>query len=342
LLIRVYAVGKMIGSDVQEVKRKVIAILKILRDSKEPLGARVLAHQIRMHGVALGERAVRYHLKMMDERGLTRLVGRDGRLITDAGLEELKSALVRDKVGFAISRIELLAFRTAFDLEKRTGLVPVNISYFPKERFGDALRVMKPVFERGWCVSDLVAIAREGERFGDAIVPKGKVALATVCSIVINGILLKAGVPMDSRFGGILQIRDNKPLRFVELIHYAGSSMDPSEVFIRAGMTTVTDVVKKGEGKILANYREIPFICRPVVEEVVGNLKGAGIGGLLAMGHSSETVCEIPVDLNRCGVVLIGGLNPVAVAAEAGFESDSHAMSFLLDYQSLVNVREVS
>jgi len=342
LLIRVYAVGKMIGSDVQEVKRKVIAILKILRDSKEPLGARVIAHQIRMHGVELGERAVRYHLKMMDERGLTRLVGRDGRLITDAGLEELKSALVRDKVGFAISRIELLAFRTAFDLEKRTGLVPVNISYFPKERFGDALRVMKPVFERGWCVSDLVAIAREGERFGDAIVPKGKVALATVCSIVINGILLKAGVPMDSRFGGILQIRDNKPLRFVELIHYAGSSMDPSEVFIRAGMTTVTDVVKKGEGKILANYREIPFICRPVVEEVVGNLKGAGIGGLLAMGHSSETVCEIPVDLNRCGVVLIGGLNPVAVAAEAGFESDSHAMSFLLDYQSLVNVREVS
>lgn len=328
----------MIGSDVQEVKRKVIAILKILRDSKEPLGARVIAHQIRMHGVELGERAVRYHLKMMDERGLTRLVGRDGRLITDAGLEELKSALVRDKVGFAISRIELLAFRTAFDLEKRTGLVPVNISYFPKDRFGDALRVMKPVFEKGWCVSDLVATAREGERFGDAIVPRGKIALATVCSIVINGTLLKAGVPMDSRFGGILQIRDNKPLRFVELIHYAGSSMDPSEVFIRAGMTTVTEVVKKGEGKILANYREIPSICRPLVEDVMARLKKAGMGGLIAMGNPSEAVCEIPVDMNRSGVILVGGLNPVAAAEEAGIPAESHAMSTILDYQSLIKI----
>jgi len=328
----------VIGSDVQEVKRKVIAILKILRDSKEPLGARVIAHQIRMHGVELGERAVRYHLKMMDERGLTRLVGRDGRLITDAGLEELKSALVRDKVGFAISRIELLAFRTAFDLEKRTGLVPVNISYFPKDRFGDALRVMKPVFEKGWCVSDLVATAREGERFGDAIVPRGKIALATVCSIVINGTLLKAGVPMDSRFGGILQIRDNKPLRFVELIHYAGSSMDPSEVFIRAGMTTVTEVVKKGEGKILANYREIPSICRPLVEDVMARLKKAGMGGLIAMGNPSEAVCEIPVDMNRSGVILVGGLNPVAAAEEAGIPAESHAMSTILDYQSLIKI----
>lgn len=47
----------------------------------------------------------------MDER-LTQLVGRNGRLITELGIEELESVLVRDKVGFAISRIELLAFRT--------------------------------------------------------------------------------------------------------------------------------------------------------------------------------------------------------------------------------------
>ncbi|MDD5190426.1 MAG: NrpR regulatory domain-containing protein [Dehalococcoidales bacterium] len=328
----------MIGSDTQEVKRKVIAILKILRDSKEPLGARVIAHQIKIHGIELGERAVRYHLKLMDERGLTQLVGRDGRLITDAGLEELKSALVRDKVGFAISRIELLAFRTNFDLEKRSGLVPVNISYFPKEKFGEALRVMKPVFEKGLCVSDLVATAREGERFGDTIVPKGKIALATICSIVINGTLLKAGVPMDSRFGGILELRDSKPLRFVELINYAGSSMDPSEVFIRAGMTTVTEAVKKGDGKILANYREIPSLCRPIVEETVAKLKKAGMGGLIAMGNASEAVCEVSVDLNRIGVILVGGLNPVAAAEEAGLTAESHAMSTIVDYQSLIKI----
>jgi repressor of nif and glnA expression len=332
----------MIGSDTQEVKRKAITILKILSDSKIPLGARVIAQQLKVLGIELGERAVRYHLKLMDERGLTQLIGRDGRLITNDGIEELKHALVRDKVGFAISRIELLAFRTNFNMENHTGLVPVNISYFPKEKFAEALRFMKPAFEKGWCVSDLVATAREGERFGDAIVPRGKVALATVCSIVVNGCLLKAGVPTDSRFGGILEIRNNKPARFVELIQYAGSSMDPSEVFIRAKMTDVGNVIRKGDGKILANYREIPALCRPIVGDVMAKLKLAGINGMLMMGNASEPVCEITVELNRIGIVLIGGLNPVAAAEEASFEAESHAMSTVMNYQNLTKISNLN
>jgi HTH-type transcriptional regulator, global nitrogen regulator NrpRI len=331
----------MIGTDTPEVKRKVIAILKILKDSKVPLGARVIAQNLVIHGVELGERAVRYHLKQMDERGLTELIGRDGRIITNRGMEELKSALVRDKVGFAISRIELLAFRTSFDLEKGTGRVPVNISYFPEERFTESLRIMKPVFEKGWCVSDLVAVGRGGERFGEIVVPDGKIAFATVCSIIVNGSLLKAGVPMDSRFGGILEIRNNKPLRFVELIHYAGSSMDPSEVFIRAGMTSVTDVIKTGDGKILANYREIPSMCRPIVDDVSRKMKKYRLGGILLCGVASEPVCEISVDLNRIGVVLVGGMNPVAAAAEAGIHIDNNAMSMLIDYKQLVKIEDL-
>ncbi|HXY74787.1 MAG TPA: NrpR regulatory domain-containing protein [Dehalococcoidales bacterium] len=331
----------MIGSDVQEVKRKVIAILKILKDSKEPLGARVIAQNLVIHGVELGERAVRYHLKQMDEGGLTELVGRDGRIITKRGMEELKSALVRDKVGFAISRIELLAFRTNFDLDKGTGQVPVNISYFPEGLFFQSLRMMKPVFQKGLCVSDLVAIGRGGERFGEVIVPKGKIAFATVCSIIVNGSLLKAGVPMDSRFGGILEMRGYQPLRFVELIHYAGSSMDPSEIFIRAGMTSVTDVVKTGDGKILANYREIPSMCRPIVDEVTRKLKKYRLGGILLCGVASEPVCEIPVDLNRSGIVLVGGMNPVAAAVENGVYVENNAMSMLIDYEKLVKVDEI-
>ena len=331
----------MIGFETQEVKRKELAILKILSDCQEPLGARIIARRLKSRGIGLGERAVRYHLKLMDERGLTRLVGWDGRLLTEAGAEELDSALVRDKVGFAISRIELLAFRTNFDWNEGAGSVPVNVSFFPKGKFDKVLQVMKPVFEAGLCVSDRVAVAREGEQLGDLIVPEGRVGLATVCSIVINGTLLKAGVPMDSRFGGILQIRNHKPLRFVELIHYAGSSMDPSEVFIRARMTSVRDVVKKGEGKILANFREIPALCRPIAEEVVAKLKGVGLGGVMVIGNTSEPVCEIPVELNRIGMVLIGGLNPVAAAEEAGLEAENRAMSTVMEYRELIKLWEL-
>ena len=330
------------GFETQDVERKVISILKVLSDSQEPLGSRVIAHCLRDRGVELGERAVRYHLKLMDERGLTQLVGRrDGRVLTEQGIEETKSALVKDKVGFAISRIELLAFTTNFDHEKRCGSIPVNVSFFPKEKFSKALQAMKPAFEEGLCVSDLVAVASGGERLGELIVPEGKMGLATVCSVVINGALLKAGVPMDSRFGGILQIRNHKPLRFVELIHYAGSTLDPSEIFIRARMTSVREVAKKGNGKILANFREIPAPCRPIAEEIVTRLTEAGLRGLIVVGDTSEPVCEVPVELNKSGLVLLGGLNPVAAAAEVGIEAENHAMGTVIEYRDLVKFQEL-
>jgi len=329
------------GFETQDVERKVLSILKVLRDSQEALGARVIARRLKDFGIELGERAVRYHLKLMDERGLTRLVGRDGRLITELGVEELETAMVRDKVGFAISRIELLAFGTDFDLDRHTGLIPVNVSLFPQKEFRKALKVMKPAFSAGLCVSELVAVAEEGEALGELIVPQGKTALATVCSVVINGTLLKAGIPMNSRFGGILQIRNHNPLRFVELINYAGSSLDPSEVFIGAKMTSVAEAAKNGSGKILANFREIPASCRPMAEGVVDHLKGAGLGGVLVMGNASEAVCEIPVELNRIGMVLLGGLNPVAAVVETGIEIENRAMSTVVEYQKLIKFEEL-
>ena len=329
------------GFESQGVERKVIAILKILNGCQEPLGARVIAHRLKDHGVDLGERAVRYHLKMTDERGLTCLVGRDGRLLTKQGEEELNTALVKDKIGLAISKIELLAFRTNFDTEKRCGPVPVNISFFPEKKFNKALQSMKPAFDEGLCVSNLVAVARDGEKLGEFTVPKAKIGLATVCSIVINGAMLKAGIPMDSRFGGILQIRKRAPVRFVELIHYAGSSMDPSEVFIRARMTSVKSIAKTGNGKILANFREIPAMCRETAESVVSKLREAGLGGLLVMGNTSEPVCEVPVELNRIGMILIGGMNPICAAEEAGYEADNRAMSTVIDYRNLIKFQEV-
>ena len=327
------------GFETQDVERKVLAILNTLEGSPQAVGSTVIAKRLKEQGVDLSERAVRYHLRMMDERGLTSLIGRrDGRVITELGQAELKKAMVTHKVGFTLSKIEVLAFRTDFNLDKKTGLIPVNVSFFNKNDFKKAMKLMKPIFEAGLCVSDLVAVAGEGQTIGDLTVPQGKTALATVCSIVVNGALLKAGIPIDSKFGGILQIRNNHPLRFIEIINYAGSSLDPTEIFIRANMTSVQEAAADGNGEILANYREIPAICRPLAEEVIAKLKNAGLGGILLMGNISEPVCEIPIELNQIGVVLIGGLNPAAAAAEAGIVSESHAMSTIVDYKTLVKV----
>jgi repressor of nif and glnA expression len=329
------------GFETQDVERKTTAILRILGQSSEPVGARVISHNLKGQGIELSERAVRYHLKLMDERGFTQSVGRNGRLITQLGREELESALVSDKVGFVASKIELLAYQTDFDLDKRQGKVPVNISFFPERQFKKAIEAMKGAFQAGICVGDLVAVARRGEKLGGIIMPQGKIGLATVCSVIVNGALLKAGVPMDSKFGGILQIKNHKPLRFVELIQYSGSSLDPSEIYITSRMTSVGQVAREGQGRILANFREIPAICQPEAERVVAVLKEAHLGGVLMISEVSKSVCEVPVELNKVGMILTGGLNPVAAAVESGIEVDNHAMSTVIEYQDLIKFWEL-
>ncbi|UCC17341.1 MAG: DUF128 domain-containing protein [Dehalococcoidales bacterium] len=328
----------MVGADNKVVERKVISILRILKESPQPLGAKILSIKLRDHGVELGERAVRYHLKIMDERGLTYpLERRDGRMITPLGVEELNNALVSDKVGFVLGKIELLSFRTTFDIDKASGMVPVNVSLFKKTQFKTAIAKMKRVFSEGFCVSNRVAVAREGEKLGDILIPQGKIGLATVCSLIINGCLLKAGIPIDSKFGGVLQVRNNLPLRFVDLIYYSGSTVDPSEVFIRAGMTGVQDIMRNGEGKVLANFRELPAHCLTLAKEVIGRLRESEINGLILMANPSETICGISVGLNRIGMILLGGLTPVAAAVESGIEVENRAMSTLLEYDDMVS-----
>ncbi len=325
----------MVRGASSEAERKIISILKVLSESSEPLGSITIARELERHGVFLSERAVRYHLKVTDERGYTQSLGRDGRLLTSQGLEELKIALAPEQVGFILEKLELLAFKSTFNPQKRTGQLPINTSLIAKDRFKEALTVMSKAFKAGICVSELVATAPEEEKLGSVVIPKGKIGLATVCSVVINGVLLKSGIPIESRFGGVLEVRESKPRRFVAIINYAGTSLDPSEQYIRAKMTSVGEVAKTGNGKILANFREIPAPSRATVEERVAMLKEAGIGGVYTVGNTSEPVCQITVDLNRVGIVLFGGLNPVAAAVEAGIEVESIAESGLIDYQRL-------
>jgi HTH-type transcriptional regulator, global nitrogen regulator NrpRI len=319
-----------------EMERKSILILRILNHAGQPLGARIIARRMKEYGINLSERAVRYHLQFMDQRELTRFIGRRvGRLITEKGIEELRNARVQDKVGYCISRMEILAYKTTFDATAGKGLIPSNVSFFPKESFKDALKGMKPAFDKGYCVSNLVAVAPEGAFLGDVHVPPGCIGFATVCSIVFSGMLLKRGIPTESKFGGILQVSEHKPMRFVELIHYSGTSLDPSEAFISARMTTVRDVLRRGEGKILANFSEVAGVCRDGVEEIIKLLKGVDMQPVISMGKMGESVCQASVDVNKMGIILLGGLNPVASAREAGVEETNLPMSTVMDYKEL-------
>jgi repressor of nif and glnA expression len=320
-----------------ETQRKVVAILRVLSESSEPLGSVTIARELESYGVRLSERTVRYHLRIADERGFTRPLGRDGRMITPEGLRELDSALASEQVGFIIERLALLAFQTTFDPQRRSGQVGINTSLFPKDKFKKALKAMKVAFSSGLCVSERVGVAAEGEKLGDVVIPEGKIGLATVCSAVINGVLLKAGIPMDSKFGGILEVRNSMPRRFVAIINYAGTSLDPSGAYIKAKMTQVQEAAATGNGRILANFREVPAPAKHQVEAILAQLKAAGIGGVVQVGETSEPLCQIPVGLNKIGIVLLGGMNPVAAAEEAGIEADNVCEAGTTEFESLVS-----
>jgi repressor of nif and glnA expression len=323
------------------MNKTMLSILKILEKHQErPLGSRELSRQLRLHGVELTERTVRYHLKIMDEKGLTRVYGKEGRKITPGGIEELRTAMVSDRVGFIISKIETLSYQTDFDLQSESGGVILNVSCFPEEAAGAAFRVMKPVFASPYVMSDRVAVARGGEHIADVAVPEGMIGIGTVCSVTVNGIFLKSSVPVTSKFGGILQIEGGEPTRFVSVISYSGSSLDPHLVFIKSGMTSISEAVKGGHGTVLASFREIPVVCVEKALELQERLRSIGMGGILLVGNPNQPLVEMPVGMDRAGMVVVGGLNPVGALEEAGITTENAAMAILKDYAELVPFKE--
>ena len=116
---------------------------------------------------------------------------------------------------------------------------------------------------------------------------------------------------------------------------------DPSEQFIRGRMTSVSDTARTGYGKILGVFRTMPAPAREEVEQKIALMHEADIGGVFAIGNTSEPVAQISVGPNRIGIVQLGGLNPVAAAVEAGFEIENTAESGLFEYSDLQSVWKI-
>lgn len=318
------------------MNKTMISILKILE--KKPdliLGSREISRQLLNHGIELTERTVRYHMRILDEKGFTTVHGREGRRITSRGREELSHSLVSERIGFVHNKMETLTFLSDFDIAHKRGKIILNVTFFPLKKFREAVRVMQPVFNSKYIMSDRVITATEGEYIGDVRIPEGCIGFGTVCSVTINSILFKAGIPIASKFGGVLQIEESEPSRFIALISYQGSSLDPLEIFIKSSMTAVRNTVKTRSGNILASYREIPMVCVEKVRELRISMEREGIGGILAVGSPNQDLLEMPVAPDKAGIVVVGGLNPVAAAGEAGITSSSRAMSALYEYAAL-------
>jgi hypothetical protein len=323
------------GYNNTSLERKTLAILEILQEAREPLGARAISRELTLRGVDLNERTVRYHLLHLDERGFTRLEGRSGRVLTQRGREEVESALAVDRVGFVNSRIDDLACQADFDLHSGRGRLVINISFFPLRQEKQAVEAMRPAFEAGLCLSDLVLRAGPGERVGGLEIPEASVGWGTVCSVTLNSVFLRHGIPVESSFGGLLEISGSRPRRFTEIISYSGSTLDPIEIFIKGKMTSVHAAATTGAGRICASFRLIPSSAQDDATSLLEEMKHSRLGEMILLGRPGQPFMEVPSGRDRVGMLVAGGLNPPAAAEEMGVDTSSRAMATLVDYTAL-------
>jgi repressor of nif and glnA expression len=324
------------------LERKTLAILEILQEAGQPLGARAVSRELAQRGVELNERTVRYHLLHLDERGFTRLEGRSGRVLTQRGREEVESALAVDRLGFVNSRIDDLACQSDFDLHSRKGRLVINITFLPLDMEIKAIEAMRPAFEAGLCLSDLTLRAGPGEKVGGVEVPPAMAGWGTVCSVALNSIFLRHGIPVESSFGGLLEMEDGKPRRFNEIISYSGSTLDPIEIFIKGKMTSVHAAATSGSGRICASFRLFPASALEDATKLLGEMKEAGLAEMVLLGKPSQPFMEVPCGKDRVGLIVAGGLNPPAAAEELDVNTNSRAMANLVDYSALSPFRKLA
>ena len=319
-------------------QRKTTAILRVLNEAGRPLGSTKIARGLRLAGIDLEQRMVRNYLDAMDAAGLTVNLGRRGRDLTDRGRRELASSLIIDQVGFIDARADELAYNMTLDLTRHRGTVIMNVSTIPAAYLGDAKRIMTSVILARLGMGRFGIATPSPEGVPGLAITSGQAAIGTVCSITLNGLLRAAGIPTLSRFGGLMEIGGGEPRRFTHIVEYAGTTLDPIEIFIKAGMTSVLEASKTGNGLIGASFREVPAVALLHVRKVIQNMDEAGLCGMVLVGEPSRPLVEIPVGHGRAGIVITAGLNPMAAVQEAGIPTENHALARLAEFGSLVSL----
>lgn len=307
-----------------ESEHRMIEILRILAKQDNPIGSKLIADELKEKGFNLGERAVRYHMQILDEKGYTEKKGYSGRVITDLGREKLEKGLIYDQVDFIYSKFEEMIYLTDFSYMTQKGNVVVNKSTLYNE---ESINIMKEIFESGLSVSPYVHLKE------DKIT--GEIEVTTLCGTTIDGILLNEGIASQPQYGGLLKIENNTPIKFTEIISYKKTSISPLDAFSNSNLTSVLDVITKGSGIIPANFRLIPSIARERTIEIINNLDKIGIGGVIGISEEGKDLLGLPVPDGMVGIVIIGGITPFCAIKELGEEIDIKLAEEIIDFNEL-------
>ncbi|WP_407412868.1 NrpR regulatory domain-containing protein [Methanobrevibacter sp.] len=307
-----------------ESEHRMIEILRILNEQDKPTGSKLIADELKNKGFNLGERAVRYHMQILDEKGYTERMGYSGRQITNLGREKLEKGLIYDQVDFIYSKFEEMIYLTDFNYITQEGNVVVNTSTIYNE---ESINILKDIIGSGLSVSPYVNLNRVGSN--------DEIEVTTLCGTTIDGILLNEGIPSQPQYGGLLKIEDSQPIKFTELISYKKTSLTPLDAFSSSGLTSIHDVVNSGNGIIPANFRLIPGIGRQKAVEIISKLEKIGIGGVIAISEEGKDILGIPVPDGMVGISIVGGITPFCAVQEENQPIDIKIAEEIRDFKTL-------
>jgi len=245
-------------------------------------------------------------------------------------------------IQFISSKIEDLMFKTTFDPLTGEGDVIVNISLIDEKDLHDVVKLFKMAIMSGLSVSPYAKLLHEDDEIGDMVIEKGKVGIATVCSITIDGVLLKAGIPLNPILGGIAQIKNGAPVRFTDILMYASTTIDPLDVLMSQKQTSIVQLLETGSGNILANLREAPMAARNDIERILSDMMDAGFRGILEVSEPNTRILDVPVERDHLGIAVIGGTNPMAAVQEYGIPIQINAMSTTISIDKLIHISEIA
>jgi len=221
---------------------------------------------------------------------------------------------VTNPIIFAMSRIENMMYQVTFDPIEGSGVIAANVSIIRDSDLDDALLIFEGVMKSGLGVGSYIRVIRDQASFGNIRLESHECAIITPCSITIDSVLLKSGVPVLPIFGGIVQIKKGVPVRFTDILTYESTTIDPIDALMSQELTSVTDVVSTGSGKILANVRIVPMQARERVEGVLEGLKSANFDSILFVSEPNTEVLGAPIERDHIGIVAIGGIRTQALS----------------------------
>jgi len=239
---------------------------------------------------------------------------------------------------FVNHTIEDYAMQVTFDPAAGKGNIVYNLSLIKNEDLEYAITVLKDASRSGVSVSGLVRFFESGEKVGDFIVPAGCTGIGTMCSITFDGLLIRRGIPINPIGGGIVEIENRTPIRFTHMILYEHTTIDPLQVLISQKTTSVTNVMRRGSGNILANIREFHMEAEPLVGMVLDELASSSYSGILEVGMPNAPLLGVPVNPQYVAIAAVGGTNPMAAIREGGRRVKTQAMKGLMDITEMAEI----